>query len=80
MFLTSLILSSSVILINSVLSFEVSPRKITIDVLGTLKSLERYSIRHLFALPSTGGAVILTLTLSEVFITSFFDAFGEILS
>lgn len=74
------IFSISSVLKRTVLSLEVSPLTISIEVFGILKVLERNSTRALFALPSTGCAVIFTLTLPSSFLTiSFLEALGEIL-
>ena len=62
------------------MSFDVSPRTITIEVLGILKVFERNSTSALLALPSIGCAVILTFTIpSSVFTISFLEELGEIL-
>ena len=73
------ILSSSSIFSNRVFSLDVSPRRNSIEDFGILNNLDRNSTRHLFAFPSTGGAVILIFTPSSVLIISFLEAFGEIL-
>ena len=62
--------------IKIVFSRDVSPLIIFIDVFGTLKRFDKNSITNLFALLSTGGAVIFNRNPVSVFINSFFEEFG----
>ena len=52
--------------INSRLFLPVSPESSLMLDLATLKALAKKAIRCLFALPSTGGAVILILIYSSL--------------
>ena len=61
-----------------VLSFDVSPFNISIEVFGIFNCFDKNSIRALFAFPSIGCAVSLTFTPVSSFKIAFLLAFGEI--